>query len=67
MALRDFAETNPLFRKACQLASTPESPCKPTRRQASRWHQARGRAYAQRQAAQAALGNQPKEADHANP
>lgn len=39
---RDFAKTNKEFQEACERAQV-----KPTKRQASRWHQKRGQAYTQ--------------------
>lgn len=46
---REFSQHNPLFRAACEAAKIP-----PTRRQAAKWHQGRGKARAfQRQAEQA--------------
>ena len=44
--LREFAAKSELFQKACELAEV-----KPTKRQASRWHQRRGKAWAKREEA----------------
>lgn len=46
----NFARTNPVFIKACELAGVEA-----TKRQASKWRNRAGRAYAQRNAALAEL------------
>lgn len=48
----DMAKHNKLFRRACELANV-----QPTRRQASRWRNRRGRAYAKRHDAVKTLGS----------
>jgi hypothetical protein len=51
MTHRQFAETDELFKKACELAQLP-----PSHRQAAKWLANRGRASEFRQAAREILG-----------
>ena len=59
MTNKEFAETDELFRKACELAGIP-----PTVRQASRWRSARGKGKALqfKSIAMVALGEEAKNA-----
>lgn len=50
MTNREAAATNPLFRKACELAETA-----PTRRQMSKWNRCEGVAWRKRNEADRAL------------
>ena len=52
----ELAESNWMFRLACELAKVP-----PTKRQASKWRNRRGLAYAQRNAAVAKVNNNAKD------
>ncbi len=51
-----FAEHNPVFRKACELARVEATP-----RQASKWRNRRGQAYEHRHAAVRFLNEQRQE------
>lgn len=47
---KEFAKTDVVFQKACELAG-----CKPSQRQASKWRNSRGQAFAKRNEAKALL------------